>query len=577
MLGTIAGLWVTIIIMSFGSLAIIGAVVGIFSSKTEMSDNSILYLKLEGEIAECDQEQSFVDFVKDYKSKGLTLHHMLNAIRCAANDSKIQGIYIDAAGSSLGVASREELVEALSQFKESGKWIYAYADNFTQGDYLVASVAERIVLNPVGSVDIHGVGMQTPFFKKLLDKLGVKMQIVKVGTYKSAVEPYILETMSEPARRQSQVYVDSIWSFYANTIAENRDVTPGEVTSWADKLTFAWPVEETVDSGIVTAADYRRGVEQVLCELTDVEKAEDLKFVTPSEYLEANDNKFSNGSKEHIAVLFAVGDIVDSGDGGIVSESMVPQIIDLADDDNVMALVLRVNSGGGSAFASEQIWEALEYFKSTGKPFYVSMGDYAASGGYYISCGADRIFADKTTLTGSIGVFGMIPDLSGLVTDKIGVGFSTVASNPNATFMSLMSPMTDYQKAAMQRSVDEIYEKFTTRVAEGRNMSVDSVKNIAEGRVWIGSSAIELGLVDELGSLEAAIESIAEEVGVNANDRAYYPDVKNKFLEQLLEETSQLKAKGLIIDNEMIKYLLVARRLTEMAPIQARMPEITIR
>ena len=443
---------------------------------------------------------------------------------------------------------------------------------------LITSPRETTSCNPVGDVDIHGVGMQSPFFKGLLDKLGVKMQVVKVGTYKSAVEPFILDSMSEPARRQNQIYVDSIWNFYATTVAHNRDVTPAVVSAWADSLTFAWTAEHAVSSQIVTETAYRRTVEDMLRDLTDVDRGNDLRLVSPAAYMESHKNKLASASDKHIAVLYAVGDIVDSGEGGIVGSTMVPQILDLADDDDVAALVLRVNSGGGSAFASEQIWEALEYFKSKDKPLYVSMGDYAASGGYYISCGADRIYADATTLTGSIGVFGMIPDLSGLVTGKLGVTFSTVASSPNATFMTVTGPMTAGQKASMQRHVEDTYDLFTSRVAEGRGMSVDSVKAIAEGRVWIGSSALELGLVDKLGSLNDAVSELASEIDLDPDQWVAYPDVKNDLLERLLEETSQLQSKGgITLDSEMLRWLLVAKRISDMEPVQARMPEIVIR
>ena len=578
LLGTVAGIWLSILLLVIGCIVVVGAILSASSAVTDIKDKSILYLRLEGDIIECTETKNFMDFIRDFKSEGQTLSQMLSAVRLAANDKKIKGIYIDAAGSSMGVASRQELIEALKDFKESGKWIYAYADNFAQGDYLVSSVADKIFLNPVGNVDIRGVGMQTPYFKGLLDKLGIKVQIVKVGTYKSAVEPFILDAMSEPARRQNQVYIDSIWNYCASTIADNRDVTPATVSAWADSLTFAWTAEHAVDSRIVTATAYRREVEDMLRDLTDIDDGKDLRLVAPSTYIDAVKDRLASPSEKHIAVLYAVGDIVESGEGGIVGSTMVPQIIELADDKNVAALVLRVNSGGGSAFASEQIWEALEYFKSTGKPFYVSMGDFAASGGYYISCGADRIFADATTLTGSIGVFGMIPDLSGLITGKLGVTFSTVASSPNATFMSLTAPMTPAQKESMQRYVDDTYDIFTSRVADGRHMSVDSVKAIAEGRVWIGASALGLGLVDRLGNLGDAIADIAGEVGLDADSWVAYPDVTTDFIERLLEETSQLKARrGVMLDSEMLRYLLFAKQITEMSPVQARMPEIVIR
>lgn len=556
-----------------------GAIIGA-SSSTVINDNSILYIDLQGEIAERNQEQGFADFVRniDNKEEPLTLEQILTSVRLAANDKKIKGIYINAGGSSMGVASREELVEALRQFKESGKWIYAYADNFAQGDYLVSTVADKMFLNPVGSVDIRGVGSTTPFFATLLKELGIKVQVIKVGTYKSAVEPFILTSMSEPARRQAQIYVDSIWDFYASTIAENRNVNPATVSAWADSLTVAWTATHDVESGLVTETRYRRVVEDMLRDLTDTDSDDELPLVTPAEYIKANTTKPLLLSDRHIAVLYAVGDIVDTGDGGIVGATMVPEIIELADDDNVGALVLRVNSGGGSAFASEQIWEALQYFKSTGKPLYVSMGDYAASGGYYISCGADRIYADATTLTGSIGVFGMIPDLSGLVTGKLGINFSSVTSSPNADFLSLTSPLTPHQLNAMQAQVEDTYELFTSRVAEGRHISVDSVKTIAEGRVWTGGSAVQLGLVDEIGSLRTAIAAIAEEAGIDADNTVSYPDVKTNFLERFLDEKSGIEAAmGTVLQPELVRQLAIARRITNMSPIQARMPEISIR
>lgn len=577
MLGTIAGLWIAILIFVIGCFIVAGAIFGSDKAANKISDHSILYLKLEGEIPERAVDQNFMQFVRNYENNTTTLEAMLTSVRLAAKDKNIDGIYIDAAGSSLGVASRQELIEALDAFKQSGKWIYAYADGYTQSDYLVSTVADKIILNPVGNVDIRGVGMNTPFFTGLLDKLGIKVQVVKVGTYKSAVEPFILTSMSDAARLQNQIFVDSIWNFYSTTVADNIGVTKDRVSAWADSLTFAWTAQHNVDARIVTEVAYRRNVEDMLRDLTEVDHDKDLKLVSPLDYVAANGDKLASALKDHIAVLYAVGDIVDSGDDGIVGEKMVSQIISLADNDKVKALVLRVNSGGGSAFASEQIWEALEYFKSKDKPFYVSMGDYAASGGYYISSGADCIYADQTTLTGSIGVFGMIPDLSGLITGKLGVTFSTVASNPNATFMSLTSPMTAKQRNSMQSYVDDTYETFTSRVAQGRHMSVDSVKMIAEGRVWIGSDALRLGLVDRLGSLDSAIKDIAGKAGLKDDQYVSYPDVKTDFIERLLEETSRVETfGGMVLDAEAIEYLMAVKRLREMSPIQARMPQIDI-
>lgn len=578
-LGTITGFWLSIIILFFVLIIIgagvIGTLIGSTETTSKIESGSILYLKLEGTVTEHHQDQTLVEMIRSIDNNSPALSDMVTAVREAAKDSKIDGIYIDAAGASMGVASRQELIEALKDFKQSGKWIYAYADNFAQGDYLVSSVADKIYLNPVGNVDIRGVGMQTPFFTGLLDKLGIKVQVVKVGTYKSAVEPFILTSMSEAARRQNSIYIDSIWNYYAETIGDARSVGASTVSAWADSLTFAWTAEKDVESKIISETLYRRNVEDMMRELTGRDKDEDLRLVTPAEYVASM--KTPSSDKSHIAVLYAVGDIVDSGEGGIAGDRMVPEIISLADDENVAGLVFRVNSGGGSAFASEQIWEALEYFKSTGKPYYVSMGDYAASGGFYISCGADSIFADATTLTGSIGVFGLIPDFSGLVTDKLGVTFSTVASSPNATFMSLTEPMTPQQAASMQRYVEDTYNIFTTRVADGRHMSVDSVKAIAEGRVWVGSTALEIGLVDALGNLNDAVTAMAEATGLEADNVVTYPRFSDKLIDKIMEETSRMaETKGIVLDKETIRYLLIVKRLRDMSPVQARMPEFVI-
>lgn len=578
MLGTIAGLWIAAILLFFTGLVALGIAMGKSDESTNVKDKSILYLNLSGEIIERSQSESFMTMIQNFENEPQTLEDMLKAVRLAADDKKIEGIYINAAGSSMGIASREELAEALAAFKESGKWVYAYADNYAQGDYLLSTFADKVYLNPVGNVDIRGIGTSTPFFTGLLDKLGIKVQVVKIGTYKSAVEPFILTSMSEAARRQNQVFVDSIWDYYSNTVAANRYVTPATVSAWADSLTFAWTADHDVDAGIVTEKRYRREVEDMLRDLTGVDAGKSLRLVTPKNYVASRSGDLGDSSGDHIAVLYAVGDIVDSGDEGIVGKTIVPQIIGLADNEKVSGLVLRVNSPGGSAFASEQIWEALNYFKSKGKPFYVSMGDYAASGGYYISCGADCIYADATTLTGSIGVFGMIPDFSGLVTGKLGVTFSDVSSSPNANFMSLMQPMTEQQRASMQRYVEDTYDVFTGRVAEGRHMSVDSVKAIAEGRVWIGSSAVELGLVDHIGSLHACIEAIADSLGMEPSQCVSYPDVSQDFMKKLLEESQRLEsAAGVVLDREAIAAMMAVKRLREMNPVQARMPDLVIR
>lgn len=577
MLGTIAGVWISILIGFFALAAIVGAVIASGSEKkAKVKDGSVLYIDLSGAMPERYQPADIWQLIQNSGEDGESLVDILAAVRAAAVDKNIEGIYIDAAGGSAGSASREEIIEALADFKSSGKWIYAYGDTYSQGDYLVASIADSVFMNPSGSLDVHGVASQTPFFKNLFDKLGIKMQIVRVGTYKSAVEPFMCDDMSDASRLQTQVMVDSIWDYMGTTIAANRRVGLKDVSSWADSIIMCWTPERVVAAKAVTSLDYRRKVEAFLRDELGLDSDDDLPLVAPSEYMSSQ--KSAKIDDDHIAVYFAVGDIVDSGEGGIAGDKVVPDIISLADDDNVKALVLRVNSGGGSAFASEQIWEALEYFKSKGKPFYVSMGDMAASGGYYISCGADRIYADHTTLTGSIGVFGMIPDVTDLVTDKIGVNFSTVESNANAAFPSFTGRLTPYQYQAMQRHVETIYDQFTQRVADGRGLSQDSVKVIAQGRVWTGGAALSIGLVDEIGTLNTVVEAIAGQCGLKPSKVVQYPAVGEHLFSQMLAEARRnMQVGNLSLDSDFVRTMQMLNGLKSQNPIQARMPIIEIR
>lgn len=576
LLGTIAGFWLSLFLLFVIGIGFIGALVA-SDSKTEVTvpKKSVLYINLSGEIPERSSMPDLYELLREGMPSDESLIDILNSIRLAKNDKKIEGICINAAGSAAGFASREEIVEALREFKESGKWIYAYGDTYTQGDYLISSLADSVFVNPVGAVDVHGIASQTPFFTGLLDKLGVKVHIVRVGTYKSAVEPFMATEMSPASREQTQVMLDSIWHYYVSVVSAERGVKPATVNLWADSIISTWRSARLADSGAVSALKYRRNFKSMIKEKVGLDDDDELSLVSPSEYMLSKGTQKSN--KKHIAVYFATGDIVDSGNGGIVGDVVTPDIISLANDDNVEALVLRVNSGGGSGFASEQIWEALEYFKSKGKPFYVSMGDYAASGGYYISCGADKIFADRTTLTGSIGVFGMVPNFSGLVTDKLGVTFSTVETNPNAAFPSLMTPMSQDQINALQHSVEDFYDLFTKRVAEGRGMTQEAVKAIAEGRVWIGGDALRLGLVDEMGGLERTISAIAQANGLDKEKVVYYPAVEDKLLLQIIANARQnTRLRTTTIDAKAKSVIMFLDGLAGANPIQARMPQTVI-
>lgn len=541
-----------------------------------VKDGSVLYIDLSGDIVERYQPTDPWTMLQQGGTGGEALADILKSIRAAKGDDRIVGIYINAAGVNIGKAGAEELVDALSDFKQCGKWVIAYGDNYSQTDYLIASQADAVYLNTVGSVDIHGLGVEVPHFKRLLDKLQVEMQVVRVGEFKSAVEPFILTEMSDSARMQLRMVLDSVWNYERFTMADARRLKVDSVDSWVDAMIACRSAQYSVDHKLVDGLMYRRQVEDLLREKCGANDDEELPLVTPSEYVCTLPT--ADSQKNHVAVLFACGDILDTGEGGIVGETMAPEIITLADDDNVKALVLRVNSGGGSAFASEQIWEALEYFKSKGKPYYVSMGDYAASGGYYISCGADRIYADHSTLTGSIGVFGLIPDLSGLMNNHLGINFSEVKTNKNGFAISTTRAMTDTERLAMEAHVNEIYDLFTSRVANCRNIPQERVKAIGGGRVWAGGDGLRLGLVDEIGTLNDAINAIVAKVSLSPDDVVYYPEVEESFMQFLARQASEnVKINGYEVNAGTVQLLQFVDYLRAMSPIQARMCPIELR
>lgn len=579
MLGTMAGIWISTALVIFGGLMLIGSALSSvsFDSAVAVDKHSILYFDLSGEVQERNVTPSFMQFIQSIEDNTISLEDMLLSLRSAAENDKVEGLYLNCSGAYIAPASRQELIQEINNFKLSGKWVVAYGDSYTEGDYMIATTADSLFLNPMGAVDIHGLGATSAYFKGALDKLGVRMQVLKVGTFKSAVEPFILSSMSEPARLQMQQYLDSIWCDIAETMAVNRNIPVDSIYAWAPKLILMDKSQTFVEKGLVTSLKYRREVEAYLRELTGLNDNDDLRLVSPAEYMASCDEFDYPSNQEHVAVYYAFGDIVDSGTEGIVGTTVVNDIVKLADDDNVSGLVLRVNSPGGSAFASEQIWESLQYFKSKGKPLYVSMGDYAASGGYYISCGADSIFADSGTITGSIGVFGLIPDLSGLVTDKFGITFSSVETNVNGAPLTIMEPFTGPQLDAMQKSVEDIYDLFTSRVAEGRHMPQDSVKAIAEGRVWIATRALQLGLVDRIGSLDQTVAVMLDNLGMDNSQVVRYPVGEDEVWMKILKEYGNIDAiKAAGFDRETLEALNTVRKLRDMNPMQARMATFRI-
>lgn len=577
-LGTVAGIFVSGFLISIGLfiLTVLAIVSSATHSEYSVKDKSILYLDLSREIVEQPASLDIMaKLTKDGPSADV-LYNIIDAIDAAADDDRIKGIFIDANGSSAGTAQRKAIIDALRRFKKSGKWIYSYGDYYSQGDYYIAaSASDSLYINPLASVDIHGLGGRMMFFKNLLDKIGVEMQVVKVGTYKSAVEPFILTEPSAASIEQQQLYLGNLWKDIRASIAKGRKVSADSVNAWANSFSFTFDATQIIRKRIADASAYRHEFIDKLKELTDIDKDDDLRLVTPAQYITSKPHK---SHKTTIAVLYASGDITESGKDGIASDRLVPEILELAENDDIDGLILRVNSGGGSAFASEQIWEALGEFKEmTGKPFYVSMSDYAASGGYYISCGADKIYAEPVTITGSIGIFGLIPNIRGLVTDKLGVTTYPISTNPAGAQPDIFAPMTESQRAGMQSYVDRGYELFVKRVASGRKKTVDQIKAIAEGRVWDGREALRIGLVDKLGGLDTALADMAGELGVESWSVERYPKTEDDVLTALLMMGDRMEQSALERKlGEVAEIYRTIESIRQYQGVQARMQPVVI-
>ena len=538
--GSFVGAFLALIFL-FMSMIISFAVMGAMGmggkSSTAVSKHSILKIDLGTEISERGGDEP-VDMMAMMMNQGvpssLGLNTVLSAIENAAENDKVEGIYIECNGVSAAPATLKTMRRALKEFKKSGKWIVAYGyEGINQADYYLASVADSIYLNPVGSVDLHGMASVTPYMKKMFDKIGVEMQVVRVGTFKSAVEPYMLEDMSDANRLQQEHYLGTIWKEMLDSIAADRKLTYDALNSLCDSVVMTFSADVLMQDKLVDKLAYRAQMDDILRARTKVDKDKDLKFVTPDDLASSLEDPVLG---DHIAVVYAVGEIDGSGsfgstEEGINSEKLSETIHDLMKDDNVKGMVLRVNSPGGSAFGSEQIWKAVQDFKAAGKPVAVSMGDYAASGGCYISCGADRIVAERTTFTGSIGIFGVIPSFNELVENKLGVHMASVKTNENGDMAAVGKKLTPAQRAALQNMVNEGYELFTKRCADGRHVTQDSIKQIAEGRVWDGITAKQIGLVDEFGGIREAVAWVANKAKLGKDYKTQnYPALEDKFM-----------------------------------------------
>lgn len=507
-LATVVGLLVTGAVLTVAGLATLGSLVAVGSATTEVTDGAVLRLRLTGEVTERVTENP-LNTLMGADAEATGLDELLAAIRIAADDDRIDGIYLEGGVLLASPATLEELRDALVAFKRSGKFVVAYGDNYSQGAYYVASVADRVVLNPSGMLDWHGFAATPVFYKDLLKKVGVRMQVYRVGTYKSYVEPYTLTAMSEASRKQIDAYLRDIWSRICHEVAASRRVKVDSLNAYADRYTLLADARDYVRQGLVDTLAYVDGVRELLRQRVGTDK---LTLVAPRDVVALEPERPDTESE--IAVYYAHGDIVGTRIEGlgstelIVAPDVVADLDRLASDDRVKAVVLRINSGGGSAYASEQMWRAVQLLKQR-KPVVVSMGGTAASGAYYLACGAHCIYAEPTSLTGSIGIFGMIPDASGLLTDKLGLHFDVVKTNEASDFGTVSRPFNAAEGAAMQAYVDRGYALFLRRVAAGRGMKPQQVDSIAQGRVWTGRQAKAIGLVDYLGSLSDAVTHAA--------------------------------------------------------------------
>lgn len=579
-LATIVGLVVFTCVMGVISIASIVGIIAASSSSEELSDNSVFVLPLKGKISE-RSDDGLLSQMGASEELVVGLDDILSSIKKAKDNDKIKGIYIEAGMFSAGdPASAQAIRNQLRDFRGSGKWIVAYGDSYTQTAYYICSVADKVWLNPQGTINWVGMASQPYFLKGLLEKLGIDIQLVKVGKYKSAPEMLTADKMSDANREQVTAYLTGIWTNMVDEVAESRNITPAQLNQYADELISLSDAETFVKSGMVDSLIYTTSVKQELKRLLGTGEKEELRkaYITD---LKGISDPLASG--DEIAVYYAYGNIVDSRAGGLLdkeacidAQKVVKDLEKLKDDKNVKAVVIRVNSGGGSAYASEQIWKAVTDLKEK-KPVVVSMGGYAASGGYYISCNANEIFAEPTSITGSIGIFGMFPDVSKLLKDKLSLKFDVVKTNKFSDFGTPSRPFNSEETAYLEAYIDRGYELFRRRVADGRSMSVDSVEVIAQGRVWLATDAHEIGLVDSLGGLDDAIARAAELASSESWHTVAYPQ-KPSWMDQLLDEVvgfngdyANIRVHSAL--GEMYSPIMLLLESRHISPIQALMPE----
>ncbi len=567
-LATIVGVIVTSLLGLLLFFGIIGAIAGSSEKVTEIKPNSVYQLDLDGSLVDRSEDDPFsaalAEAFGQAEQKMIGLDDVLANIEKAKNNEDIKGIYLKGGTLYGGFASIKEIRDALVDFKKTGKFIVAYADNYMQSNYYLATVADKILINPQGMLELKGLAADLVFYKNTLDKIGVEMQVVKVGTFKSAVEPYITTKMSDANREQVTVYMTSIWKTMLNQISDSRKISVDSLNAYADQMMMFQPTEKSKQYALVDSLVFADEVDSILTSYSA-----DYKLVKHTAMNNFTANKKFEKSK--VAVIYAVGAIDGGNNEGIISDKLVETINDVAKDDAVKSVVFRVSSPGGSAYGSEQIWRALSKLKAK-KPLIVSMGDYAASGGYYISCMADVILAQPNTITGSIGIFGLIPNIAGL-NNKIGLTYDGVKTNKLSDAISVNRPFRPEERDLMQNYVNRGYELFVKRCADGRKKTPDQIKAIAEGRVWTGEDALKIGLVDKIGGIDEAIQIAVDKAKLTSYNVKEYP-VKEDFATKLMKsfgedmETRFIKAQL----GEQYKLFREIKNIEKINGIQARLP-----
>lgn len=576
-LATIVGL------IAFGAIvSIMGimSVVGMIASgqaTQKVNDNSVLVLNLSGVIEEQGQE-NILGQLTGNTVNNLGLDNLLSAIKKAKDNDNIKGIYIEAGVLQAGYATMQEIRNALLDFKKKGKWIVTYADTYSQGTYYIATVADKIYLNPKGMIDWHGLGAQPQFYKDLMAKFGVRYQVVKVGTYKSFTETYTEDRMSDANRTQVSAYINGTWNNICKAVSESRNISTDSLNAYADRMITFEPAENILKYKMVDGLIYADQVKDEIKKILKIGKDKKINQLGLSEIANVKGTK-STG--EEIAVYYAYGSIVQSAGASLFSQGhsivgpdVCKDLEDLMNDDNVKAVVIRINSGGGDAYASEQLWHQMVELKKK-KPVVVSMGDYAASGAYYMSCPANWIVAQPNTLTGSIGIFAAIPDMSGLITQKLGVKFDEVKTNRNSTFGNVMArPFNDEELGYLQGYVNRGYQLFRQRVADGRHQKTEDIEKIAQGRVWLGNDALKIKLVDQLGGLNQAIEKAASLAKLKEYHTKNYPAVPS-WTEQFMASVgrkSYLDEQLRLTLGDLYEPFIMLRNMNEREVLQARIP-----